>query len=255
MSSNSCTAPNTSSSCNCISSSSIKYAKKLYKKDNDTACERIYNSSDIAESFNTYMITTTKGCEDKCDSYFSTFINNPTWGWVILVVVLILFFRRKAAEFIDIYKDKIKESVSGELSAGPVKAVYQGKEDDVSPFKEEANNPLQNQDNLNMESGKKDDDIYFPLYNDILGNSIANKILSTLYHYQKEIGKDNNNKTRWSFYEPNNIGFAYYARQLLLAGLIIPNGKQFMLSNVGIRFCKRYEARLDETNIYSSFQN
>lgn len=246
MSSNPCLNPDiSSSSCISFSSSSIRNLKKIYKKNIDTTFIQIHNTSDISKSFNTYTLTTEKKCENECDNFFNTFINNPTWGWVILVVVLVVIFNRKVIEFIDIYKDKIKESASGEFSAGPLKAVYQGKS--------EAPDSLRNSDKINVESDKKEEDYYYPLYNEILGHPVAKKILSTLYHYQKEYGKNNDNKTRWSFYEPNNLDFTYFAQRLLWAGLIIPNGNQYMLSNVGIRFCKRYEKRLDESNIYSSF--
>ena len=97
--------------------------------------------------------------------------------------------------------------------------------------------------------------LIYPSYKKILENKISNKILSTLWNNQKIYGQNDNHNTRWSFCKLNDTEFEICARKLLWAGLIIPNKNQYMLSNVGIRFCQKYDKHLLSDNMYSSFSN
>lgn len=87
----------------------------------------------------------------------------------------------------------------------------------------------------------------------IFNDYITKKILSTLWHYQKSFGKNNNHQIRWSFIEPNNSEFSEKADKLCRIGLVTKNNQQYMLTNQGILFCKNNEEQLNFNDLYNSF--
>lgn len=248
-----CEAPIPTSSSICISSSSLKASSKQHFKINKDSVFLNNHSTDISGSFNYYTTATPKGDKTECDDYFHTIINVPSWGWIIFTIFLIIIYRKKLFELIDIYIHKIKESDSGEIGAGGFKVSYNIAKE-PTPLESTPSNTNEASNNVAATNPTTSEDYnyFFPAYNEILNNKVANKILSTLWNYQKTYEK-NNHATRWSFLEPNDKEFDVFALKLYWSGLIIANRNQYMLSNVGIRFCKKYEAQLNKDDIYSSF--
>lgn len=248
-----CESPIYSSSSICLSSSSIKSSTKHFKANKDSIFLNNHNT-DISGSFNYYTTATAKGDEIDCKDYLHTILNFPSWGWIIFTSLLIIFYRKKIYELIDIYIHKIKESDSGEIGAAGFKFAYNTAKaptplDSTSSNTNETSNNIIDGDSISNDNS----DYFYPAYKDILNNKVANKILSTLWNYQQTYGKNNNNNIRWSFRVPNDKEFDFIASKLYWSGLIIANRNQFMLSNVGIRFCKKHQVKLNLDDIYSSF--
>jgi hypothetical protein len=95
-----------------------------------------------------------------------------------------------------------------------------------------------------------DSNYYYPAYNEILNNPMANKILRTLWKNQQSYGARDNHRTRWSFCVKNNPDFDSIGNRLLWSGLVIMNNDQYMLSNVGLRFCKKFSDRLNPEDCF-----
>ena len=215
-----CESPIYSSSSICLSSSSIKSSTKHFKANKDSIFLNNHNT-DISGSFNYYTTATAKGDEIDCKDYLHTILNFPSWGWIIFTTLLIIFYRKKIYELIDIYIHKIKESDSGEIGAAGFKFAYNTAK---------APTPLDSTSSNTNETS-----------NNIIDGD------------QQTYGKNNNNNIRWSFRVPNDKEFDFIASKLYWSGLIIANRNQFMLSNVGIRFCKKHQVKLNLDDIYSSF--
>jgi hypothetical protein len=219
-----------------------------------------------------------KGDDSTGCNIVNTILSNPTWGWILIVAIALFFvFRGRLAHMLDIHSKKIESSKVCSGKIGPSGYSYeQLEESDVNAFdqkvdvpREEASakNPAEVPAKTPAEAPAKtpteipaetlaktpeEPEYYYPAFEDILGNMTANKILSTLWRYQKDFGLGNNNAKRWSF-SVNEDGFHNIARKLNWSGLIITNGSMYMLSNVGIRFCKKYEGRLNMENLYGPF--
>ena len=203
-----------------------------------------------------------KGDDSTGCNVVNTILSNPTWGWILIVAIALFFvFRGRLAHMLDIHSKKIESSKVCSGKIGPLGYSYeQVEESDVNAFdkkvdvpREEASaEPPAKSPTEPLAKTPEESEYYYPAFEDILGNMTANKILSTLWRYQKDFGLGNNNAKRWSFFV-NEDGFHNIARKLNWSGLIITNGSMYMLSNVGIRFCKKYEGRLNMENLYGPF--
>lgn len=237
-----------------ISSSSSKVVSgKKCVVQKDTSVVSACNKVDISETFNNSFVIPKGEQEQTCD-FFCELVDNPSWGWIVLVFAVVLIFRKKLMLLLE----KIEKSPAGSVKAGPVGASWNimDEPEKVKVQTSKSTNPSVDNEINNENCDNSTYDEYYPHYDDILKNKVANKILSTLWFYQQEYGKENGNTKRWSFREPNDPDFDLFSLRLYWSGLIIANGSQYMLSNVGIRFCKKYESRLnmDEKELYSSFR-
>lgn len=175
----------------------------------------------------------------------NTILNNPTWGWILFVAIAVFVFYKQLTNILDIHCQKIKNS-----------KVYSGKfgsyEFSCSQVDEADSKAFDGKDEKQNTDSADESVYYYPAFEDILGNETANKILSTLWKYQQDYGAGNNNVNRWGF-TLNENSFQIIAKKLHWSGLIISNGSIYMLSNVGIRFCKKYEDKLHMDKLYGPF--
>ena len=190
-----------------------------------------------------------------CD-VLNTILSNPAWGWILIVAIAIfIVFRNRLIRMLDIHSKRIESSKACSGKIGPLEYSYsQVDEADSDAFEQKDGESQAETSAEDTSTGETSaaSEYYYPAFEDILGNATANKILSTLWKYQKDYGLGNDNVKRWSF-AVNEESFHNVARKLHWSGLIIANGSMYMLSNVGIRCCRKYEAKLHMECLYGPF--
>lgn len=175
----------------------------------------------------------------ECDDSVSTWnvvLGEPVYIIVLASFILLIIFYKKIIAFIDEVTTRVK---NGAGISGPGGFALSPSESVVPT------------DGFGNENESKDDEenstnsfaVVFPNYQDILDNSMANKILATLWKYQQQYQVENPH-SRWSFTQVGNPTFQIIANRLCWSGLIMLNGNQYMLSNVGMRFCKHFSDNL-----------
>lgn len=212
--------------------------------------QTVTDSTVKSNSFVEKTITIEKSGKIKTDYFSKTLDFVSSIAWPITIIFIILLLKKQIINLLNIIGDKIKESKSFSFGKGGLTVEI----DTIKSYIDTTTATTTTTTTLPPEGMKTI--IENDAFNSVLHDTLAKRILSTLWKHQNE--HDKSYKIRWTFIlgKENKIfpRFIEAANKLQELSLIdyYPENGQFYLTNFGISFCSEFKETIGN---FSFFDN